>query len=114
MKTSSEINIEFKVDNKLDKGKKPPNPLDKDEKGISDNLEKEGNNIIKNRKPEKKVEKENENEEIESKKVKNINTDKNKGKISEKEINKSTSKTNNNNKSNPSKEKKLYVMLIVI
>ena len=58
MKTSSEINIEFKVDNKLDKGKKPPNPLDKDEKGISDNLEKEGNNnIIKDRKPEKKQKK---------------------------------------------------------
>ena len=57
MKTSSEINIEFKVDNKLDKGKKPPKPLDKDEKGISDNLEKE-NNIIKDRKPEKKVKRE--------------------------------------------------------
>ena len=107
MKTSSEINIEFKLDNKFDKGKKPPNPLDKDEKGISDNLEKEGNNIKKDRKPEKKVEKENENEEIESKYLKNINTDKNKGKLSEKEINKCTSKTNNNNKSNPSKEKKI-------
>ena len=107
MKTSSEINIEFKVDNKLDKAKKPPSPLDINKKGISDNLEKESNIVIKDSEPEIKLEKENENEEIECKKGKNKNTDKNKRKQREKEINKSTSKINNNNKSNPSKEKKI-------